>query len=188
MTNNLLLELFCGTGSISEAFQELGWQTVGVDITDHGYKAGPLLVMDMQDFVTKDFIAKYGRPKAIWASPPCTEFSTAKYYAYGTSIEYQGLDLVWQAFRIIDEAKPDFFIVENVKGLARFIDKPTHIIQYGPSSNYKSAYLWGNFPIPGMFESEVKNHHDKYGNSDIRRARIPEPMARAVAKAIHSQI
>ena len=61
MTNNLLLELFCGTGSISEAFQELGWQTVGVDITDHGYKAGPLLVRDMQDFVTKDFIAKYWR-------------------------------------------------------------------------------------------------------------------------------
>jgi len=181
----LILELFCGTGSISDAFKELGWQTVGVDIVDHGYKAGPLILQDMQDFDTKAFIKQYGKPDVIWASPPCPEFSIAKYYAYGTQIEYQGLDLVWQAYRVIDEAKPRYFIVENVKGLAKFIDKPTHIIQYGPSSNYKAAYLWGHFPKPGMLETEFRSRTDKYGNSDIRRARIPEPIARAIAKVVN---
>ena len=68
-----LLELFSGTGSVGRVFRELGWEVVSVD-------NDPRACADITDDVlTWDYTA-YPRSyfDAVWASPPCTEYSIAR--------------------------------------------------------------------------------------------------------------
>ena len=60
----------------------------------------------------------------------------------GKNNNTKGLDLVWRTFALIQEMKPKYWVIENVKGLAEFIDKPNDIVRYGHSVHRKSAYLW----------------------------------------------
>jgi len=68
-----LLELFSGTQSVSRAFEELGWETVTVDICD---RHSPTHSIDVLDFQYKQYPPLHF--DCVWASPPCTEFSRAK--------------------------------------------------------------------------------------------------------------
>lgn len=177
-----MLELCCGTGNVSRAFMELGWQAEGVDIEDHGYP-GKLIKQDVRDFPPIE--EKYS---FIWASPPCSEFSNAKYYAYGTCIEYLGLDLVQQCQHIIQSCKPRFWIMENVKRLEQFIGPAVQNIPYTYYPGGKRAFLWGNYPQLSVDIRDNKRRHDNYGNSDVRRGAIPMPLAKEIAKVISYHI
>jgi len=120
----------------------------------------------------------------VIASPPCTEFSKAKFYAYGTQKEHEGLDLVQRVQYLIQIIKPKYWLIENVPHLADFIGPPKEIVRYGKTINHKQAYLWGNFPNLPMFENIIEFRSDNFGNSDPRRALIPKPLAQAVAKVL----
>ena len=67
-----LLELFAGTGSVGEVFRERGWEVVSLD-----RDMDADLRMDIVDWnFRRDF--QPGHFDMIWASPPCTEYSTLK--------------------------------------------------------------------------------------------------------------
>ena len=74
--------------------------------------------------------------------------------------------------------------------MSNFIGEPKHIVKYNKHHSGKSAYLYGEFPIPGMFENEINYNRDrdtpKWG--DPRRSLIPYPMAKAFARAIKEQL
>lgn len=63
-----VVELFSGTGSVTKAFEEAGYNVTRVDI-DNTFK--PDLCMDILD-VTADMLPK--QPMFLWASVPCESF------------------------------------------------------------------------------------------------------------------
>ncbi len=87
----------------------------------------------------------------IIANPVCTEFSTAKGFHKKNDID-AGMFLVNHCLRIIKEANPEWWVIENpangklkdVLGKPKFIYQPW---QYGSPWTKKTA-LWGNFNIP----------------------------------------
>lgn len=68
-----LLELFCGTKSVSKVFNKYNFQTYSIDIMK---KYEPAEIINILDFDYKKF--KPGYFHVILASPPCTEYSIAK--------------------------------------------------------------------------------------------------------------
>lgn len=99
-------------------------------------------------------VENYSPPPNVYgiiANPPCTEFSTAKCFTHIGDID-KGMELVDHCFRIIKEANPKFWAMENpAKGrLKEQIGKPKYIYQpwwYG-SPWTKQTALWGTFNIP----------------------------------------
>ena len=170
------LELCCGYGVWSDFLSEQGVEMTGVDIKNLGYKH-KFIQSDILDFDSKQ-----GEYEIVIGSPPCTEFSIAKYYAYGTQKEHEGLDLVQAFLYLVQKIKPRFWLMENVKHLADFIGPPNDIVRYGRRKGFKEAYLWGNFPKIEMLDAQIKHRHDDYANSHPMRARIPDPLAEAVAR------
>ena len=87
----------------------------------------------------------------IIANPVCTEFSTAKGFHKGNDIE-KGMFLVNHCLRIIEIAKPKFWVIENPFNgrLKDVLGKPKAVYQpweFGSPWTKKTA-LWGEFNMP----------------------------------------
>lgn len=87
----------------------------------------------------------------IIANPVCTEFSTAKGFHKENDIE-KGMFLVNHCIRIIKEAQPKFWVIENpaTGKLKDMLGKPKYTYQpweYGSPWTKKTA-LWGDFNVP----------------------------------------
>ena len=66
-----LLELFSGTGSMGRAFRAKGWEVTSVDCDR---AADATIQQDVRDLD----VSRLGKIDAIWASPPCTNYSLAR--------------------------------------------------------------------------------------------------------------
>lgn len=87
----------------------------------------------------------------VIANPVCTEFSTAKCFTHVGDIE-KGMELVDHCFRIIDTARPKWYVIENPANgrLKQELGKPDAVYQpyeYGSPWTKKTA-LWGEFKMP----------------------------------------
>ena len=69
----LMLDLFCGTKSVSRVFREHGWDAFTLDI-DPACNAD--LTCDILE-LTRDQLPPAGSVFFIWASPPCTQYMPA---------------------------------------------------------------------------------------------------------------
>ena len=129
-----ILHLCADTGSDSFPYKEAGYNVilVGSDLGVENYTP-PADV--------------YG----IFANPVCTEFSTARSSGKERNPE-EGLFLVKECQRIIEQAKPFFWVIENpAKGvLKNYLGKPAYEYEpwwYGSPWTKRTA-LWGMFNIP----------------------------------------
>lgn len=87
----------------------------------------------------------------IFANPVCTEFSTARSNGKARNPN-EGMFLVEHCLRIIELAKPEFWVIENpAKGvLKNYLGQPTYEYEpwwYGSPWTKRTA-LWGKFNIP----------------------------------------
>lgn len=187
----LFLDLFSGLGGASEAFMDSEkWHVMRIDNNE--------LLKDVPNTIISDVMltqAHLGvkRPDVIWASFPCTEFSTA-YDAPGPRAIRDGIDfepdltLARFTMKLIQYYKPQFWIVENVIGsiehLRPIFGNPRAII--GP------FVLWGNFPalhLPvGWKHSKMEG--DTWSSDPLRankRAKIPYEISEALLSAIEEQ-
>jgi len=151
------IDLFSGTGSATIAFKEAGEEVIEVDV---------LRGIDIKDFHPPP-------ARFVWASPPCTEYSLGR--AGGKWPTYPSRYLWDQALRCIDEAKPKYWIIENVCGAQKMWGRPR--FHWGP------YYLWGWFPplkglghCPGKDCDRIKD--------PAKRAMIPRALADAVYQAV----
>ena len=107
-----LLDLYCGTKSVSNAFAEYDWKTTTVDID-------PACKPDICKNVLK--LTKADLPDdidAIWASPLCTHYSRARTTAK-TPRDLEGSDkLVAKVLEIASWFNAPYFI-ENPDGLLK---------------------------------------------------------------------
>lgn len=99
-------------------------------------------------------VENYHPPKGvrgIIANPVCLEFSRARVGGKARNPE-KGMELVNECLRIIDEAQPDWWVIEN-PGMGRlrdFLGKPVATYQpyqYGSPWTKKTS-LWGKFNMP----------------------------------------
>lgn len=129
-----ILHLCADTGSDSWPYREAGYNVI---------------------LVGKDIgVENYTPPEnvhGIFANPVCTEFSTARSSGKARNPD-QGMFLVEHCMRIIEQAKPEFWVVENpAKGvLKHYLGPPTYEYEpwwYGSPWTKRTA-LWGKFTIP----------------------------------------
>ena len=98
-----LLELFSGTKSVGKVAEKLGYEVISLDLKNADINCN-ILDWDYTIYPTGYF-------NVIWASPPCTEYSTAKTIGI-RKLEYAN-QIVLKTLEIIDYFKPQYYIIEN---------------------------------------------------------------------------
>jgi len=164
-----MLDLFSGSGSASRSAAVRGWTVVRID-------NGPGTAADIRaDLATWAPPADLGPFDLVWASPPCSQLSTAGQLSRDTAA---GLVLVRAALRIIGEIRPRWWVLENVHGATRAIGD----LIGPPVACYGSFYLWGCFP---PFEASVPRMKTKLSGRRRaeRRAAIPWAIADGLTRA-----
>ena len=158
-----MLELFCGTKSVSNAFKVAGWEVYTVD-WEKDFE--PSLQADIATLTADDLIRLCGGlPDVIWASPDCTTYSVmalskhrekmpdgylrpkTDYAAFCDKVNTHVIDL-------IKELQPRFWFIENPMGCLRkmpfMAGLPRYTVtycQYG-ERRQKPTDLWTNHPAP----------------------------------------
>ena len=146
-----LLELFCGTKSIGKVFEQHGWTCTSLD---WHRKMNPTICCNILD-VTPEMILKHGRPTAIWGSPLCTHYSTARTNAK-TPRDLEGSDkLVRKVLDLANHFNVPFFMENPHSGLLKSRDVvkgiPMRVIDYcayadddWPGRYRKRTSIWTN--------------------------------------------
>lgn len=168
-----ILELFCGTKSMSNAFAAAGWETYTVD---REASFNPTLCADVGSLTKEDLIALCGGvPDVVWLSPDCTTYSIAGIRCHRKKNERTGaLEPVsdYAAFCdevnahilnvVINELRPKYWFIENPRGGFRKMDfvegLPRYTVtycQYG-DKRMKPTDIWTNHPDP-QFKPPCKN-------------------------------
>lgn len=163
-----MLDLFSGTGAASRPAAVRGWDVVRIDNAE-GTAAD--LRLDLGDWEPPKDLGPFD---LVWASPPCTQLSTA-----GRSRDVEaGLILVRAALRIIRTIHPRWWVLENVHGATRAIGR----LIGPPVACYGSFYLWGVFP---PFEARIARTKTKLSGRRRaeRRAAIPWELANGLILA-----
>lgn len=127
-------------------------------------------------------VENYTPPKdihGIIANPVCTDFSTIRGFHKYNNIE-KGMFLVNHCLRIIKEANPDWWIMENpaLGKLKDVIGKPQQVYQpwqFGSPYTKKTA-LWGDFKMPKAIYDKWENV-PKNNNLYIRPGRLKPSLA-----------
>jgi site-specific DNA-cytosine methylase len=158
-----VLELFCGTKSISNAFKEAGHEVFTVDWEKD---FNPSLRADISTLTVEDIIKLCGgKPDIIWASPDCTSYSIAAIShhrerdASGNlrpKTEYAKFcDITNEhMLELINAINPKYWFIENPRGGMRKMsfmkNLPRYTVtycQYG-DTRMKPTDIWTNHPFP----------------------------------------
>ena len=198
-----VLELFSGTGSVGKVCDQLGWESVSVDLllpADHQ--------VDIMDFDYKQY------PKdtfdIVWGSPPCTNYSKLqdgwigrmrKGEIYTKEIQEKEMleddKLVLKTLEIINYFNPEYWFIENPAS-SRMKDRPfmkninNYIVDYCMYSDWgyrKRTCIWTNkedwvgLKCNGNCGNMVgKLHKTNLGNTErIKRANIENVNKHSVA-------
>jgi len=168
-----VLDLFCGTKSIANAFEKRGHEVYTVD-WNPSFK--PTLCADIGTLTKDDIINLCGGvPDVIWASPDCTTFSIAAISYHRTKDENGILqpksiyakkcdEIDEHVVNLIKELKPKYWFIENPRGGMRKasfmqdLNKYRHTVtycQYG-DTRMKPTDIWTNHFEP-QFKPPCKN-------------------------------
>lgn len=158
-----VLDLFCGTKSIANAFEARGHEVFTVDWDE---QFNPTLRADIGTLTAEDIINLCGGvPDVIWASPDCTTYSVAAISKHRRKEVNGNLTPVTDYAKrcdeinkhlidLIKELNPRFYFIENPVGGMRKMDfmqgLPRYTVtycQYG-ERRQKPTDLWTNHPNP----------------------------------------
>ena len=213
MEKPLAIDLFCGLGGWTNGLLAEGYWVVGFDIERQDYGTGGYPgQLVLQDVLTLDG-ARFKNATLIVASPPCQKYSymampwskaknLEKEYLNGVR-SVQELNALFDAcFRIQREASKAAgrhipMVVENVRGAQKWVGKA--------KAHYGSYHLWGDVPISvpiasggikqgGNWWHDPESMSQRFSSKSNSRkaasamiAKIPEPLARHIAKTYHGK-
>ena len=126
-----LISLYSGAGGMDYGFEAAGFST-GVTVEmDHdccetlrSARRWPVIERSIFDVATDEMLeaasAKKGQVDLLIGGPPCQPFSKAGYWARGDSLRLGDprADTLSAYLRVVEEALPRAFLLENVEGLA----------------------------------------------------------------------
>jgi hypothetical protein len=181
----LVVDLFSGTGAATQAFVDRGHKVIRID---NNPKLKPDIVSDVR------FLPLRGiKPDFVWASPPCTDFTT---WSRSNQLRDQaqgwpenGLQLVAAACDAIAVLDPSAWAIENVRGAGKWLGHETKRVG--------AWWLWGRFP---PFDATVPHKwqllgptlaHRKLasGQSRARKsAAIPYALSLALCMALEREL
>ena len=131
MTKPKLISLFSGAGGMDYGFEAAGFETAVTVEFDHdccetlrANRPWHVIERDIFKVPTAEMLeaarAKPGEIDLLIGGPPCQPFSKAGYWAHGDAkrLEDPRADTLGAYLRVIREAKPRAFVLENVEGLA----------------------------------------------------------------------
>ena len=199
-----VLDLFCGLGGFSAAFEDSDdWDVVTVDIEE---RFSPTIQVDVLDLRPSDL----PDPDLILASPPCTHFSIANQpnpHWDGdepTSPEVrESITLTFHTVGLIRAFAPDYWFLENpLQGKMRtLLGRPPASVtycQYGFDWQ-KPTGLWGEHPpmtfrrcSPGAdchqaagsgFDSGPEGTHIR---DPAERSKVPYDLSESIRMAVDS--
>ena len=184
------LKVFSGCtefGSEVQAFKDRGH-----DVTTLGLDGDVNIKADIRHFL--DYYYDNEHYDFMTFHPPCTEFSKANWRLGKCKDRNPDMSIVKACFRIVQEAKPTFWMIENPQGCLRyFIGRPQYCIKYGDYGHYcqKPTDLWGVLPwfrsyrenivIPGEHNNTA---HSKGTRDPTKRALIPYGLSMVLCKAM----
>ena len=198
MSDYAVLDLFCGLGGFSQAFEESDrWHVTTVDIEA---RFEPDICADVFDLRPSDFEAEFD---VVLASPPCTHFTTANRITGWVGGKPQtedardSLALVYHALGLIHGLTPEYWFLENPRGgLRNHLPRPTGRVtycQYGRKAQ-KPTDLWGEHPpmtyrrCPQKANCHVNHRGERkntqhLGDNSAERAKVPAELSQAVRDA-----
>lgn len=120
---NKIIDLFCGCGGLSKGFEMAGFEVkAAIDLWDdaiktfnHNHKGNVAVCEDIHNWDDEylESIMKEEDICGIVGGPPCQGYSTV-----GTRDVNDPRNHLYKEYcRIVEKVKPDFFVIENVKGL-----------------------------------------------------------------------
>lgn len=203
----VVLDLFCGTKSIANAFKKRGHTVFTVDWDEQFY---PSLVADIGRLTATDIINLCGNViDVIWASPDCTTYSVSAISKHRRRDQNGNLSPISKyaqkcdeynkhLIELIRELKPKYWFIENPRAGMRKMDfmkgLPRYTVtycQYG-DKRMKPTDIWTNHPAPN-FKPPCKNGDTCHeaaprGSSTgtqgllnkIEKARIPEELCKHI--------
>lgn len=174
----LCVDLFCGLGGWAAGFVAEGYRIVGFDIDPRF--AGPYREAG-GEFVCQDVRTLDGRrfrnARCVVASPPCTEYSAAR-WVFNPELRRPPNRVLWDAAEELGKKASVPTVIENVQGAQRWRGKAK--ARFGP------FYLWGDVSLTPHWRGTKGWHTDHHGRMQPNRradiAKIPLPLARAVAR------
>ena len=207
MSDYKVLDLFCGLGGFSAAFEDSGrWEVTTVDLNA---EFDPDIVADVFDLRPSDFASDFD---VVLASPPCTQFSFAasslERFVDGepqTDDAKDAVALVYHTKGLIRGLNPQYWFMENPQGwLRHVIGRPTARVtycQYG-TDYMKPTDLWGDHPQGLTYRScshgsnchttNRDGDHGGKGNCDVigdtaaERSLVPYQLSESIRDACES--
>jgi len=126
-----LISLFSGCGGMDYGFEAAGFETAVALEMDHSCcetlrknRSWPVIEGDIFSMPTPRILAeaglKRGAADLLIGGPPCQPFSKSGYWAKGDSARLKDprADTLAAFMRVVEEAQPRAFVLENVTGLA----------------------------------------------------------------------
>lgn len=196
-----LLELYCGSKSISKVAESMGIQTFTSDVNKR-FKPDYLVSIFNFDINTIPF-----NPDIIWASPPCECFSVASIWRHwnkdGTPKSIflkQSLIMIKITLDIIKTLQPRYWFIENPRGMLRkqsmmseFMRHTVSYCQY-EDNRMKPTDIWTNNHNwkPKVMCKPGASCHDPKGTHKLdnryRRAVIPELLCKEILESCTNNI
>lgn len=123
MMKNKIIDLFCGCGGLSRGFEMAGFETkIAIDMWEDAVKTynhnrvDKVAVCEDVHNWTEEYLDELiadGDVVGIVGGPPCQGYSTV-----GTRDVNDPRNHLYKEYcRIVERVQPDFFVIENVKGL-----------------------------------------------------------------------
>lgn len=121
--NNKIIDLFCGCGGLSLGFEMAGFEVeLAIDMWkdavatfNHNHKKAVAVCEDVAN-LTNEFLKEFAEKEEIVGvigGPPCQGFSTVG----KRDINDPRNRLYLEYCRVVENVNPQFFVLENVKGL-----------------------------------------------------------------------
>jgi site-specific DNA-cytosine methylase len=187
------VELFAGSGHVSEVAQERGYETTTIDFNP---KLSPDIAIDIHNLRRNQLPENVD---VVWASIPCTTYSIQSIKVHWTKISLgnrryffvpktekakQSLRILRKTIKLIKQMNPLFYFIENPRGALRHFGE-VQIIPYRKTVSYadydfnyyKPTDIWTNCKyfnpveiktcVGQTFESSIKETNGNYLRSLI---------------------
>ena len=199
-----VVELFSGSGTISQEFKRAGHNTFSIDIRRRRKICEPDLRKNVLDITRKDI--PFNSVDVIWASPPCDVWSYAtgdihwdKHRNPKTDKCNEFIKILKKCLDVVQEINPKLFFIENPRGRLRyhksmidFLVKNNGMIKeltyssYGfpttkPTNIFTNAHTWKPKDLDRFGRGAKNNCKGLFNNlTKCQRQKVPGTLAKEI--------